>query len=93
MLGAFAFYFRETRSHTAPEAEVVRASIHLCAIALERDRQASEERRLAYRDMLTDLPNRAAFNLASERPAGGRLGPGSCGSTAQTAPAGSPAWL
>ncbi len=63
VLGAFALYFRESRSHTALEAEVVQASIHLCAIAIERARQASAQYRLAYIDMLTDLPNRAAFNL------------------------------
>ena len=64
VLGAFAFYFRQPRIHTAKEEEVVRASTHLCAIALERDYQAAAQYRLAYRDMLTELPNRAAFNLA-----------------------------
>jgi diguanylate cyclase (GGDEF)-like protein len=67
VLGAFAFYFRQARRHTDYEAEVVRASIHLCAIALERDQQAAAQHRLAYSDMLTDLPNRAAFNVAAER--------------------------
>ncbi len=67
VLGAFAFYFRQARAHTPQEAEVVRASIHLCAIALERDQQAAAQHRLAYSDMLTDLPNRAAFNVAAER--------------------------
>lgn len=66
VLGAFAFYFREPRRHTPLEAEMVRTCIHLCALALERDRQATSQHRLAYRDMLTDLPNRAAFNRASE---------------------------
>jgi diguanylate cyclase (GGDEF)-like protein len=70
-LGAFAFYFREARRHTPHEAEMVQTCIHLCAIALERDRQATLQHRLAYRDMLTDLPNRAAFNRASEDPARG----------------------
>lgn len=67
VLGAFAFYFRQPRAHTHQEAEVVQASIHLCAIALERDQQAAAQYRLAYRDILTDLPNRAAFNAASIR--------------------------
>jgi len=67
VLGAFAFYFRQPRAHTPEEAEVVQASIHLCAIAIERDQQAAAQHRLAYRDMLTDLPNRAAFDAASER--------------------------
>ncbi|RZI70685.1 MAG: EAL domain-containing protein [Pseudomonas sp.] len=67
VFGAFAFYFREVRSHTELEEQVVRASIHLCAIALERDQLAEAQHRLAYRDMLTGLPNRAAFNAAAER--------------------------
>lgn len=66
VLGTFAFYFREARRHTPQEAEAVQACIHLSAIALERDRQTTSQYRLAYRDMLTDLPNRAAFNAVSE---------------------------
>ena len=67
VLGAFAFYFREARAHTDREAEIVQAVIHLCAIAMERDQQAAAQHRLAYKDMLTGLPNRAAFNTASDR--------------------------
>ena len=65
VLGAFAFYFHEVRSHTRREAEIVQDSTHLCAIALESDRQARTQYRLAYIDMLTDLPNRAAFDRAT----------------------------
>jgi len=67
VLGAFAFYFREVRGHTCREEEIVKASIHLCAIAIEREQQSAAQHRLAYRDMLTGLPNRAAFNAASDR--------------------------
>ena len=67
VLGAFAFYFREARSHTIAEAEIVQASVHLCAIAIERDRQTAALNRLAYQDLLTGLPNRAAFNAVSDR--------------------------
>lgn len=64
VLGVFAFYFRQARGHTAREAEMVQAIIHLCAIAIERDRHTSAVHRLAYRDLLTGLPNRAAFTAA-----------------------------
>ena len=67
VLGAFAFYFREARSHTPAEAEIVQGSVNLCAIAIERDRQTAALHRLAYRDLLTGLPNRAAFNAISDR--------------------------
>jgi diguanylate cyclase (GGDEF)-like protein len=73
VLGAFAFYFREPRRHTPQEAQVVQTCIHLSAIALERDRLATTQHRLAYRDMLTDLPNRAAFNRAAEAASRGGL--------------------
>lgn len=69
VMGAFAFYFRQPRGHTCQEAEVVQASIHLCAIAMERDQQAAAQYRLAYRDILTDLPNRAAFTAAGAKQA------------------------
>lgn len=72
VLGAFAFYFREARSHTAAEAEIVKGSVHLCAIAIERDRQTAALHKLAYRDLLTGLPNRAAFNAISDRMGAGR---------------------
>ncbi|WP_395946033.1 putative bifunctional diguanylate cyclase/phosphodiesterase [Brevundimonas sp.] len=75
VLGAFAFYFRDIRGHTAREEEIVQASIHLCAIAIERDQQAAAQHRLAYRDMLTSLPNRAAFNAASDRMAASGVKP------------------
>lgn len=62
VLGAFALYYRQQRRHSAREARLVQASTHLCAIALERDRQAIDQYRLAYNDTLTGLPNRAAFD-------------------------------
>ena len=68
VLGAFALYFRQSRRHTAREARVVQASTHLCAIALERDRHALDQFRLAYQDPLTELSNRAAFNEAIATP-------------------------
>lgn len=41
VLGAFALYFREVRSHTAREAEVVQACVDVCAAAMQRDRDAA----------------------------------------------------
>jgi diguanylate cyclase (GGDEF)-like protein len=67
VLGAFAFYFRQHRTHTPQEYEFLQDAVHLCAIAMERDRQTRAQYRLAYVDMLTELPNRAAFNVATNR--------------------------
>lgn len=69
VLGALALYFRRVRGHTPREAEIVRTCSHLFAIAMERDQQAAAHHRLAYRDMLTGMPNRAAFDVASEKAA------------------------
>ncbi|MGX9394005.1 sensor domain-containing phosphodiesterase (plasmid) [Nitrobacteraceae bacterium UC4446_H13] len=67
VLGTFAFYFQEKRGPTAQEEEIVTACTSLCAIALERHQRVMERERHAYVDALTDLPNRASFDLALER--------------------------
>ncbi|MFC5346175.1 GAF domain-containing protein [Brevundimonas staleyi] len=38
VFGAFALYYREVRSHTAREAEVVQGCVEFCAEAMERHR-------------------------------------------------------
>ncbi|TXI00577.1 MAG: EAL domain-containing protein [Rhizobium sp.] len=72
--GTFAFYFRETRGPSALEEELVAASVHLCAIAIERHDRAMERHRLAYHDTLTGLPNRAAFDRHARQVARTELG-------------------
>jgi diguanylate cyclase (GGDEF)-like protein/PAS domain S-box-containing protein len=59
VIGAFAFYFRETRGPTRWHQTIVDACVHLCALAIERHEARSEIARLAYFDALTGLPNRA----------------------------------
>lgn len=60
--GAFAFYYRERRPPNALERLIVATCVHLCAIAIEHDAVHERNRRLAYFDTLTGLPNRARFN-------------------------------
>ncbi|KRE11815.1 diguanylate cyclase [Bosea sp. Root483D1] len=67
VLGTFAFYFRETRGPTLRERELVESCASLCAIALERHQRVIERERRAFVDALTDLPNRAGFDVALER--------------------------
>lgn len=67
VVGTFAFYFHEKRAPTAQEEEIVASCTSLCAIALERHQRVMERERRAYVDALTDLPNRASFDLALER--------------------------
>ena len=62
VIGTFAFYYEEARGPSRMEETLVAASVHLCAIAIERHSRAMERHRLAYHDVLTGLPNRAAFD-------------------------------
>lgn len=72
VLGTIALYFDEARRPTAFEQSVVEGCLPLCLIALERHERVLERERLAFTDVLTDLPNRARFNkdlktLATDR--------------------------
>jgi diguanylate cyclase (GGDEF)-like protein len=62
VMGTFAFYFREKRGPTRFEESIVEACLPLCMIAMERQEQLLQHRRLAFVDALTGLPNRAKFN-------------------------------
>lgn len=63
-VGTFAFYYRERRGPTPIEEEIVYHCVHLCSIAIERHQRVMERERRASTDVLTGLPNRAAFNTA-----------------------------
>ncbi len=63
-VGTFAFYYRLSRGPTEDEREIVRQCVHLCAIALDRERRIRAHRQRAFTDALSELPNRAAFNAA-----------------------------
>jgi diguanylate cyclase (GGDEF)-like protein len=63
-IGSFAFYYRESRTATDVEREIVKKCLHLCVIAIERHERVVEHHRRAFNDGLTDLPNRAAFDAA-----------------------------
>jgi len=61
VVGTFAFYSRQRRGSDDQQRQIVRACVHLCAIAIEHDQMWSRNHRLAYYDVLTGLPNRARF--------------------------------
>jgi len=62
VVGTFAFYFRTSRGPSELERLIVKACVHLCAIALEHEAIQSHNHELAYYDPLTNLPNRSYFN-------------------------------
>lgn len=67
VIATFAFYYREHRGPTPVELEAVQTCTHLCTIALERHGRVLERERRAYVDALTELPNRASFDLTLAR--------------------------
>ena len=64
VVGTFAFYYRTNRGVSAAERKIVDACLHVCAIVMENARSDLELRRLAFRDTVTGLMNRAAFHAA-----------------------------
>ncbi len=64
VVATFALYYRAPRGPTAFEREVVRHCVSLCVIAIDRHQRVVDSERRATTDVLTGLPNRAAFNTA-----------------------------
>ena len=67
VLGTFALYYRERREPDQFHVRVVDLCLHLCALALERERTKAHVHRLAYYDTLTGLPNRVLFSGKAEQ--------------------------
>ncbi len=65
-IGTFAFYYRDSKRSRRVERMIVDTCVPLCAIAIEHERAQAEAARLAYRDPLTELANRAAFFARSK---------------------------
>jgi diguanylate cyclase (GGDEF)-like protein len=59
VLGTFALYYQAPRMPSKGELRLIRQASRLAAIAIERHRAHAELKRLATRDTLTGLPNRA----------------------------------
>ncbi len=59
VIGTFAFYYHGKRRPDAFHHRLVDVSLHLCALALEREEARSRIHRLAFYDSLTGLPNRS----------------------------------
>ncbi|MDO8209923.1 bifunctional diguanylate cyclase/phosphodiesterase [Conexibacter sp. CPCC 206217] len=59
VLGTFALYYRAPRAPQESELRLIRHASRLAAIAIERHRAHAKLQRLATRDILTGLPNRA----------------------------------
>ncbi len=56
--GTFAFYYREARRPSPFHEQIVKACLHLCKLAIERDEARRQIAQLSHFDALTGLPNR-----------------------------------
>jgi diguanylate cyclase (GGDEF)-like protein len=70
VLATFAFYFREPRAPHGLHEQLVEMSVHLCTLALERERSHAHIHQLAYYDSLTGLPNRSLLQANAARAIG-----------------------
>ncbi|NMG67992.1 EAL domain-containing protein [Azoarcus indigens] len=67
VVGTFAFYYHDRRGPTPLHKRLVEVSVHLCAIALEREEARARIRQLAFYDGLTGLPNRSLLQVQAEQ--------------------------
>ena len=65
VVGVFAFYFKEPRKPNALHMRLAQTCIHLCTVAMERERSRAKIHQLAYYDSLTQLPNRSMFHRSA----------------------------
>ena len=65
VIGVFALYFREARTPNALHQRMAQTCIHLCTVAMERERSRERIHQLAYYDALTQLPNRSMFHRSA----------------------------
>ncbi|MEO5795973.1 MAG: EAL domain-containing protein [Rhodoferax sp.] len=67
VLGTFAFYYRTLRGPDALHQRLIDVSLHLCALAMEREESRAHIHHLAFYDALTSLPNRKLLRIKAER--------------------------
>ncbi|MBC7682034.1 MAG: EAL domain-containing protein [Ferruginibacter sp.] len=67
VLGTFAFYYRTLRGPDALHQRLVDISLHLCALAMEREESRAHIHHLDFYDALTSLPNRKMLRTKAER--------------------------
>jgi diguanylate cyclase (GGDEF)-like protein/PAS domain S-box-containing protein len=69
VIGTFALYFRRPRNKAAAayHQRLVQTCTHLCALALQRERQRQHIRQLAFYDSTTSLPNRSLLHAKADK--------------------------
>ncbi|EJL92624.1 PAS domain S-box/diguanylate cyclase (GGDEF) domain-containing protein [Herbaspirillum sp. CF444] len=67
VIGTLAFYYHGKRHADAFHHRLVDVSLHLCALALEREETRSRIHQLAFYDSLTGLPNRSLLMVKANQ--------------------------
>jgi len=67
VIGTLAFYYHGKRKADAFHHRLVDVSLHLCALALEREETRSRIHQLAFYDSLTGLPNRSLLMVKANQ--------------------------
>ncbi|KQP50054.1 hypothetical protein ASF44_00765 [Pseudorhodoferax sp. Leaf274] len=65
--GAVIFHYAECKPPDGFHRKLMAACVHLCALALERERSKARIHRLAFYDALTGLPNRSLLHAKAEQ--------------------------
>jgi diguanylate cyclase (GGDEF)-like protein/PAS domain S-box-containing protein len=65
--GAVIFHYAECKPPDEFHRKLMAACVHLCALALERERSKARIHRLAFYDALTGLPNRSLLHAKAEQ--------------------------
>lgn len=65
--GAVIFHYAECKAPDGFHHKLMAACVHLCALALERERSKARIHRLAFYDPLTKLPNRSLLHAKADQ--------------------------
>ncbi|UUO25211.1 EAL domain-containing protein [Colwellia sp. M166] len=65
-IGAITFYYKYQKTPSNLHQDLVNVLDPLCALAIEREKQRENIRKLAYYDALTTLPNRSLLHVNAE---------------------------
>ncbi|MGV8958996.1 MAG: EAL and GGDEF domain-containing protein [Stenotrophomonas sp.] len=67
VLGTLTFYFRQPMTPGPWHRKLAELCLHLCSLAMEREKTKARMHQLAFYDALTGLPNRIMFNARAEQ--------------------------
>jgi len=67
LLGTFAMYYREKRTPTENDLDLIARATHLASLAIQQSKRKEKIEYMAFHDPLTDLPNLRLFQVRFHR--------------------------